>query len=134
MVSDEPRHPHTESIRILVVEDDPATMQFLEALIRDRGYEVLRARNGVEAMVALTAPHPELPHAILLDIGLPLEGGASVLHLLRNVLQSRIPVIVITGRQDAEEEATLRGLGITAFLRKPPNTDQILSALSEALH
>lgn len=134
MVSDEPRHPHTESIRILVVEDDPATMQFLEALIRDRGYEVLRARNGVEAMVALTAPHPELPHAILLDIGLPLEGGASVLHLLRNVLQSRIPVIVITGRQDAEEEATLRELGITAFLRKPPNTDQILSALSEALH
>jgi DNA-binding response OmpR family regulator len=108
-------------------------MQFLEALLRDRGYEVIQARNGVEAMVALTAPQSELPDGILLDIGLPLEGGVSVLNFLRNVLQSRIPVIVITGRQDAEEEAALRELGISAFLRKPPNPQQILSALADAL-
>ncbi len=132
-MSDESTRAQGGGVRVLVVEDEPPVMQFLKALLVDRGYDVVEARNGVEAMVALTAPRSELPEAILLDIGLPLEGGVSVLSFLRNVLRSRIPVIVVTGRQDAEEEAALRELGITAFLRKPPNAHQILSALSEAL-
>jgi CheY-like chemotaxis protein len=49
------------------------------------------------------------------------------------VLRSRIPVIVVTGREEPEEEEALRELGISAFLRKPPNAHQILSALSEVL-
>jgi DNA-binding response OmpR family regulator len=121
------------SRRILVVEDDAAAMSFLEALLTDRGYQVTKARNGVEAMVALTAEDRQRPHAILLDIGLPLEGGISVLTFLRNVLRSSIPVIVVTGRQEPEEEETVRKLGISAFLRKPPNADQILSTLTRAL-
>jgi DNA-binding response OmpR family regulator len=121
------------SRRILVVEDDDATMSFLEALLADRGYQVTKARNGVEAMVALTDGDRQRPHAILLDIGLPLEGGISVLTFLRNVLRSSIPVIVVTGRQEPEEEETVRKLGISAFLRKPTNADQIVSALTRAL-
>ncbi|MBN1458813.1 MAG: response regulator [Armatimonadetes bacterium] len=119
--------------RILVVEDDAAAMSFLDALLTDRGYRVTKAQNGVEAMVALTVEDAQRPHAILLDIGLPLEGGISVLTFLRNVLRSSIPVIVVTGRQEPEEEETVKKLGISAFLRKPPNADQILSALSRAL-
>jgi DNA-binding response OmpR family regulator len=124
----------TNSQRILVVEDEASVMQFLMALLIDAGYSTIQARNGVEAMVALTAPAREMPEAVLLDLGLPLEGGVSVLSFLRNVLQSAIPVIVVTGRQDADEEAAVRELGITAFLRKPANTQQILSALSAALN
>ncbi|MCJ7750466.1 MAG: response regulator [Armatimonadetes bacterium] len=119
--------------RVLVVEDEPPVMQFLDALLTQSGYEVLQARNGVEAMVALTAPRRDLPHAILLDLGLPLEDGISVLNFLRNVMRSGIPVIVVTGRHEPEEEAAVRELGITALLRKPPNSQQILSALSVAL-
>jgi len=119
--------------RILVVEDEPPVMQFLVALLTQAGYQVLQARNGVEAMVALTAPRRDLPHAVLLDVGLPLEDGISVLNFLRNVIRSGIPVIVVTGRSDPEEEAAVRELGITAFLRKPPDGQQILSALSVAL-
>ncbi len=132
-MSREPNSDRAATCRVLVVEDEPAVMRFLEALLSDQGYEVMRARNGVEAMVALTAPKSELPHAILLDIGLPLEGGVSVLTFLRNVMRSAMPVIVVTGRQDPEEEAAIRKLGVTAFLRKPPNAQQILSALSGAL-
>jgi two-component system nitrogen regulation response regulator NtrX len=132
-VSREPKSDRAATCRVLVVEDEPAVMRFLDALLSDQGYEVMHARNGVEAMVALTAPKSELPHAILLDIGLPLEGGVSVLTFLRNVMRSAIPVIVVTGREDPEEEAAIRELGVTAFLRKPPNAEQILSALSGAL-
>ena len=119
--------------RVLVVEDESPVMQFLDALLTQSGYEVVQARNGVEAMVALTAPRRDLPHAILLDLGLPLEDGISVLNFLRNVMRSGIPVIVVTGRNEPEEEAAVRELGITALLRKPPNSQQILSALSVAL-
>lgn len=132
-MSRELKSDRAANCRVLVVEDEPPVMRFLDALLSDQGYDVMHARNGVEAMVALTTPQSELPQAILLDIGLPLEGGVSVLTFLRNVMRSAIPVIVITGRQDPEEEAAIRELGVTAFLRKPPNAEQILSALSGAL-
>ena len=77
--------------RVLVVEDEPPVMQFLEALLTQAGCDVIQARNGVEAMVALTTSRRDLPHAILLDLGLPLEDGISVLSFLRNVIRSGIP-------------------------------------------
>jgi DNA-binding response OmpR family regulator len=117
----------------LVVEDDPLVCRFLEALLLDRGYQVIQARNGVEALVALTAPPSELPHAVILDLGLPLESGVSVLSFLRSVMRGGLPVIVLTGSQDSEEEAAVRKLGVAAFLRKPANPEQVLGALAAAL-
>ena len=119
--------------RILVVEDDPPVCRFLVALLLDRGYQVTQARNGIEALVALTAPPSELPHAVILDLGLPLESGVSVLSFLRSVMRGGLPVIVLTGRQDPEEEAAVRNLGVAAFLRKPANPEQLLGALTAAL-
>jgi DNA-binding response OmpR family regulator len=116
-----------------VVEDDPVVARFLEALLVDRGYHVLRAANAVEALVALTVPRSELPDAVILDLGLPLESGVSVLSFLRKVVGSGLPVVVLTGRQDPEGEASVRALGITAFLHKPADADQVLQALAAAL-
>jgi|GEM_PF-1590671 len=120
--------------RVLVVEDDESIMNFFRDLLVSQGYEVIQARNGVEAMVVLTSPEATFPHAAVLDIGLPLEDGVSVLHFLRNVLQSKLPVIVVTGRQDSEEERELRNLGIADFIRKPVISARLLEALSSLLH
>lgn len=119
--------------RVLVVEDSAELMQFLGDLLVLNSYEVVSAHNGVEAMVALTAPESEAPHAVLLDLGLPLESGVSVLTFLRNVMQSGLPVIVLTGRQDPDDEAAVRQLGISAYLRKPASPEQILAAIARAL-
>jgi DNA-binding response OmpR family regulator len=118
---------------VLVVEDDASVMEFLRGLLLDGSYEVLQARNGIEAMVALTAPRDELPHAILLDLGLPVESGLSVLRFLRYVMKSRLPVIIITGRSDPDEERAVHELGVSAYLRKPAGARQVLDALSAAL-
>jgi len=120
--------------RVLIVEDDESIMDFFCTLLANQGYEVIQARNGVEAMVVLTAPEATLPHAAVLDIGLPLEDGMSVLHFLRNVLQSKLPVIIVTGRQDSEEERALRDLGIADFIRKPVSSARLLDALFSLLH
>jgi len=116
-----------------VVEDDEELTGFLEDLLVANAYEVVPARNGVEAMVALTAPKTEVPHVVLLDLGLPLESGVSVLTFLRNVMRSGLPVIVLTGSMDPEEEAAVRELGISSYLRKPAPPEEVLAAISRAL-
>lgn len=116
--------------QILVVEDDAGVARFLQALLTDRGYQVARAANAIEALVALTVPRAELPRAVILDLGLPLESGVSVLSFLRKVVGSGLPVVVLTGRQDPEEEAAVRALGVSAFLHKPADADQLIQALA----
>ena len=126
------REQSSEPIRVLVVEDNEEVTRFLQELLTGNGYEVVQARNGVEAMVALTAPPQECPHVVLLDIGLPLESGVSVLSFLRNVLRSGRPVIVLTGSADEQEEQAIREMGVTAYLRKPTSSEDLLTAVAEA--
>ena len=118
---------------VLVVEDDPVIMRFLAILLSDRGYQVARAGNSIEALVALTAPPAELPQAVILDLGLPLESGVSVLSFARNVMRSALPFIILTARQDKDEEAAVRDLGVSAFLRKPADAREVLDALAAAI-
>ena len=118
---------------VLVVEDDAEVMSFLDELLSSNGYEVLKARNGVDAMVALTAPEAELPGVVLLDINLPLESGISVLSFLRKVMLSGLPVVVLTGSAGQGEEEAVRELGVSSYLRKPARSSEVLSALERAL-
>lgn len=122
-----------QATRVLVVEDDRAVMSMLTEVLVRSGYEVVPARNGVAAMVALTAPEPECPNLVLLDLGLPLESGVSVLSFLRNIMRSGLPVVVLTGHSDAQEEAAVRELGVSEYLHKPASPQQSLAALSRAL-
>lgn len=119
--------------RILIVEDDAGLVDFLAELLSEHGYEVIRAQNGVDALVALTAPTSELPDVVLLDLGLPLESGISVLGFIRDVVRSRLPVIVLTGSTDPDEEQAVRKLGVCAYLTKPASSEQILSAVARVL-
>ena len=119
--------------RVLIVEDDAEVLGTLRALLQQNGCEVLGARNGAEAMAALSAPESELPHVVILDLGLPLEGGVSVLHFLRKVMGSTMPVIVLTGRAYPDEEEAVRELGVSEYLHKPASSETILSAIARAL-
>jgi len=129
----QPQNEVARPTRVLVAEDEPEVLKLLTDLLTRHGYEVLPARNGIAAMVALTTPEPDGPQLLLLDLGLPLEDGVSVLSFLRNVARSGIPVVVLTGRSNPEEERAVRALGVSDFLRKPASPHQILSALATAL-
>jgi DNA-binding response OmpR family regulator len=122
-----------ETIRVLIVEDEAAITRFLEDLLQATGHETIVAKNGVEALVALTSPSAEFPHVVILDLGLPLESGVSVLSFLRSVLGSGVPVIVLTGREDTDEEIAVRELGVSAYLRKPASPHQVVAAITKAL-
>jgi len=117
--------------KILVIEDDPVARADLEARLEASGYSVARA---ADAASALTVVNREQPDLILLDLGLPAGDGFLVLERLRKIKSlAAIPVLVITGRSDAETRKRVEGMGVPPVLVKPVQTEALLAAISEAL-
>src|SRR5438876_2371837 len=117
--------------KILVIEDDPVARADLEARLAANGYTVARA---ADAASALTVVNRERPDLILLDLGLPAGDGFLVLERLRKIeALAAIPVLVITGRSDAETRKRIDALGVPPVLVKPVQTEALLAAVSEAL-
>ena len=117
--------------RVVCIEDEPEMIDLVRLILSRKGFQVVGAMGGREGLEVIAREKPDL---VLLDLMMPDMDGWEVYQKMKaNEAMKNIPVIVVTGRSDPEEEATVRELGITAFLRKPPNGQQILSALSVAL-
>jgi len=117
--------------KILVIEDDPVARADLQARLEANGYIVARA---ADAASALTVVNRERPDLILLDLGLPGGDGFLVLERLRKIESlAAIPVLVLTGRSDAETRKRVQALGVPPVLVKPVQTEALLAAISEAL-
>jgi len=117
--------------KILVIEDDPVARADLEARLEANGYIVARAADAASAMTVVNRERPDL---ILLDLGLPAGDGFLVLERLRKIESlAAIPVLVITGRSDAETRKRVEALGVPPVLVKPVPTEALLTAISEAL-
>ncbi len=87
-----------------------------DLLVRD-GYEVVEARNGVEALDQVDRYAPDI---IVLDLNLPGLDGYSVLSELRSRTATRhIPIIVLTAKGDEDNEVRVFELGADDFLTKP---------------
>lgn len=100
--------------KILLVEDDPMITASLIDSLTDLGHTVQAFGSGAPAVSAILQDRPDL---LLLDLGLPDVGGATVLAMLRAV--SNVPVIVITARTREEEAIRLLDLGADDYVTKP---------------
>lgn len=113
---------------ILIVDDDPVTLQILSASLRHQGYRVVTAMDAVQGLMAA---HRNGPDAILLDVQLPGGGGLEALKKLKtNTRTQPIPVIGISASNDPTLPTRIAALGAEAFLSKPID----LAGLSGALH
>lgn len=103
--------------RILVADDSTAFRSLEEAMLKLRGYEVLSAADGAEALrIAIQ----ETPDLILLDIQMPVMDGVQVLAALqRDERTKAIPVIVITTIGRARDREILLQGGASDFVSKP---------------
>ncbi len=105
------------SSRILIVDDEPFNVDYLEQELADLGYETIAAENGAAALDRVRSEAPDL---ILLDIMMPVMDGFEVLARLKAVPATRdIPVIVISAASDLN--STVKGiqLGAEDYLPKP---------------
>lgn len=117
---------------ILVVEDVPHILELLEITLRFKGYTVITARNGHEALEQIKRQPPDL---VITDILMPkMDGFALAYHLRTDVGLSRIPIIFLSATYVTPEdrEFALR-LGAVRFIEKPVDTDEFLRAVAAAL-
>jgi DNA-binding response OmpR family regulator len=102
---------------VLLVDDEDTLRRVMRDLLVRDGYEVVEARNGVEA---LDQTDRHAPDVIVLDLNLPGMDGYSVLSELRSRNATRdIPVIVLTAKGDEDNEVRVFELGADDFLTKP---------------
>ena len=101
--------------RVLVVDDDPATVELLQEFLQGKGYEVRTAGDGAEA---LRKVKEERPHLILLDIQMPKMDGLEVLRRLRKI-DKEVGVIMITGVNEEAIGRQAMELGAFDYIVKP---------------
>jgi len=101
--------------QVLVVDDDPATVELLQEFLVAKGYEVSTAGDGVEA---LRKVKEERPHLILLDIQMPKMDGLEVLRQVK-AIGATVGVIMITGVNEQEIARQAMELGAFDYIVKP---------------
>jgi len=93
--------------KILIVEDEPAMIRALTDNLESEGFEVLKARDGVEGLTMASAHHPDI---ILLDILMPIMDGLTMMQKLRNqdVWGKKVPIILLTNLSPDEDRIMRR--------------------------
>ena len=122
----------TQSGYLLVVEDIPDILKLLDATLKFKGYRVLTARNGEEALEVI---QKERPLMIITDILMPKMDGFSLVHTLRIHSETRsIPVIFLSATYVApEDKAFALNIGATRFIEKPIDLELFMKTISELL-
>lgn len=117
---------------LLVVEDVANILELLEVTLRFKGYPVVTATNGEEALEIVAREHPAL---VITDILMPkLDGFALTQRLRKDPKTSRIPIIFLSATYVTPEDKTFAlSLGAVRFLEKPVDTEEFLLTVAEVL-
>jgi len=112
-----------QDLSLLVVDDDPALARFLTLELECEGYVVRQAHDGIQA---LTMIREQCPSLVLMDWGLPDMDGLSVCRRLRET-GVRVPVIMLTGRDEVTDRVQALDAGADDYLIKPFALEELLA-------
>jgi len=117
--------PATRPLRILVVDDDPAMVGAITALVGTEGHQVITAYDGLTAVRRFREDQPDL---VLLDLAMPGPDGFTVTGQMR--ASGDVPILVVSG--ESNEQAKVRALEIGAddYLVKPFGRAELLARIS----
>jgi two-component system KDP operon response regulator KdpE len=115
-------------LRVLVVDDEPPIRRLLRMGLTTHGYQVLEAENGKVAL-DLLAQKPDL---VILDLGLPDIKGLDLLRTIRGQ-NERIPIVVLSSRDDEVTKVEALDLGADDYVTKPFGTEELLARMRTAL-
>ncbi|TMC91002.1 MAG: response regulator transcription factor [Chloroflexi bacterium] len=118
----------TRTKRILLAEDEVALRDFVSRNLRARGFEVLEASNGLEAIALWER---EDPHLLILDIMMPRMDGLEVCRRVREL--SAVPIIVLTALDAESDKVAALDLGADDYLTKPFGVEELLARVRAAL-
>lgn len=117
--------------KILVVDDDRNIVETVTLRLKKNGYQVINAFDGSQA---LTRAKKEKPDLILINIMMPqLNGILTTLKLKSNKDTKPIPVIIISGIKEREEQILARHVGAVDYIIKPFESEELLAKIDKAL-
>jgi CheY-like chemotaxis protein len=117
---------------LLIVEDVPNILELLSVTLKFKGYPVITATNGEEALKLIEQEHPAL---IVSDILMPKMDGFQLIQRLRtHPKTSQIPIIILSATYVTPEDRDfVMKLGAARFLEKPVDTEEFLLTIAEVL-
>jgi len=117
--------------RIVVADNQELARAAVAAALQKEGYSLVQAANGAEALNAI---HHHPPHLVITDTVMPRMDGYQLFRMLQDKDNTRIiPVIALSSRSSAEEEAKLLDMGFFDFIPKPINPVRLLARIRRAL-
>ena len=117
----------TETVTILAVDDQPANLRLLDAVLSPRGYRVIRASSGEQALELLSSSSPDL---VLLDIVMPGIDGYEVCRRIRSAPETAfLPVVMITASGHQEKTRAIEA-GADDFVSKPFDQSELLARVA----
>jgi len=119
----------TTQARVLVVDDDPVVAKSIDRVLTGKGYAVITARGGAEALEKLAQ---EKYDAVYTDIRMPGMDGFEVARRIK-ANQPWLPVVIITGYGSAEGKARAKEIGVAGFLNKPLSPEMIEGSARDIL-
>lgn len=115
--------------RILLVDDDPLSRKSISLFLREEGFQVQEARDGIEALDCIKNDYFDL---ILSDIIMPRCNGFGLLEEAKKMLP-HIPVIFITAYPTSDPHTTAASLGVEALILKPLLFEDLLEKIQRVL-
>ncbi len=114
--------------RLLVAEDEAALRDFIARNLRARGFEVLEAENGLEALALWER---EQPHLLVLDVMMARMDGLEVCRRVRE--RSTVPIVVLTALDSERDKVAALDLGADDYLTKPFGVEELLARVRAVL-
>lgn len=123
--------PQITGSRILIVEDAPANIQTLSAILKEKGYQISVATNGVQALEILGKLRPDL---VLLDVLMPeMDGFETCARMKASPEWHDIPIIFLTSKTETEDIVRGFELGAVDYVGKPFQTHELLARVNTHL-
>jgi twitching motility two-component system response regulator PilG len=117
--------------KILVAEDSSDTRKLIVRILSRKGYAVLEAKDGLEALSQLNNEKPDL---VMLDIVMPRMDGYKVLSIMKDsAIFKDIPVIILTGKDKVFDKIKGKMSGASSYLTKPFNPAKLIDTINKCL-
>ncbi|MFS0866400.1 response regulator transcription factor [Microbacterium sp. 179-B 1A2 NHS] len=111
-------------MRILIADDDPQLIRALRITLSAKGYDVVTASDGAEAISAAVDHRPDI---FLLDLGMPRLNGLDVIAGIRG--WSQAPILVVSGRAGAADKVEALDVGADDYITKPFAVEELLARI-----
>ena len=111
-------------MKLLIADDDPQMIRALRITLGAKGYDVVTASDGKEALDAAIREHPDI---LVIDLGMPGLTGVEVIQAIRG--WSDLPILVVSGRSESWDKVEALDAGADDYVTKPFSADELLARI-----